>query len=439
MRVLCLRFCVEASSSWADVFLRWSPQVVVRPPFFVFLEVSSTAGLFGGEEALLEKARELGERLAKSPVRAAIADTPATAQALTWRRESARGEPGRDPAALEDFPLAALSELEGLTPWSDPERVVRVAAFFAELGLRRLGDLQALSAVSFRERWGELGRTIWKRLQARDRQVISPHPAPDPFYSYLYFEHALGELGRLEHEMRGILSELFLRLAGRGRFAKALTVLLHGEYSRLRHEVRVEPVAPGRDAELFLDLLLKRCEGLDFANPIKELEILVEDVAEKDQQLDFFEPRDRSQERWRRLMSFAALAGVKMGFLERRAGLFPEERVRLVEAEVRHFEAADRVEVEGEAVQLKPSYAKDAFRAPRPSLLLREPRLLSEFELTSWTRLTKIPAERLVGSWWRADELPGRDYFYAVSTRGELAWIYHERDSDRHFLHGMFD
>lgn len=443
MRVLCLRFCVEVSSSWADVFLRWSPQIVVRPPFFLFVEVSTTSRLFGGEELLLNKAIELAESLSKAPVRGAIADSAPVAQVLSLHEGEDGGgvisPEGQANVDLAGEPLSSLMELEGLVPWPDPEQVARIAEFFASLGLRRLGDLHTLAATSFRERWGETGRVLWKRLQGRDHQVLSPHLAPEPFYSYLYFEHALSTLSFLEHQLQAPLDEVFMRLAGRGRFAKGMTILFHGEYSKLRHEVRIEPVTPSREKSLFLDLLLKRCEHMDFANPIKEIEILIDDVAEKDQQLDFFEPRDHSRERWRRLMSFAALAGVKMGFLERRAGLFPEERVRMVEAGVNHFEARDRIESSGEAVQLKPAYSKDFFKAPRPSLLLREPKPLGDFELERWTRMTKAPVERWVGSWWESEGMPGRDYFYAVSPQGELAWLYRDRESGRYYLHGVFD
>ena len=66
-------------------------------------------------------------------------------------------------------------------------------------------------------------------------------------------------------------------------------------------------------------------EKLVLENPIREFEISLFDVPEKVQQLDFFEPRDSTEDRWRRLISFAKQANCDMGFLQIQASHFPEK------------------------------------------------------------------------------------------------------------------
>lgn len=432
MRVLCLRFRKEINSSWADVFLRFSPCVAVRTPSLIFLEVSSTAPLFGGEKNLQAKAEALGEELSGDRVQGAVAGTAPTAQVLSRFAVD----------SLAEAPLEALVELEGLHPWEDSDFPKRVIESLRQMGVRGLAEVLLLPATSWRERWGSRGEILWRRLCEKDRQVISPHQAREPFYTYLYFEDALGRLSFLEHALRPALRELFLRLAGRGCFAKILTIILHGEFSEKKWTLSVAPATPGRDQDLFLDLLLKKCEGFDFLNPVKEVELLVEDVPELNRQLDFFEPREAGTDRWQRLLSFARMAGIQMGFIERKAGIFPEERVRFVEADVQHFESQDRWESEGGEARLKAVYDKDFFRAPRPALMLASPRRLQASEMSRWRKWTTLPTERWVGEWWSGDPsapAAGRDYFFAESEDGRVVWIYRDRVTGDYYLQGAFD
>lgn len=439
MRVLCLRFPVEVELSWGELFVRYTPRVVVRPPFFIFCEISGTSALFGGEEALARKALELSRRLCETPPRLAVADTAPTAQLLTASSAFEIIPPGEEARRIAEEPLERLPEFEGLFPWKEPRQLEKIAELLHLVGASTFGDLLPLDPKSLRERWGDVGVLLWRRLRGQDGQVISPLEVTEPLYGYLYFEFSVSETERLMHEMQASLEHLFLRLFARGRFARVLTLLLHGEYSGARTEISVEPVRPGRDLPLFVDLLRRKLESLDLENPVKEIEIEIQDVADSVEQMDFFEPRDRRQDKLERLLSFARMMNVKMGFLERQARPYPEDDYVLTTEIPRSLEPLDDCEKDGESLRFKPAAAKTLWRAPRPLMTLLQPRPLSAAETRSMTLLSDRPFERILGEWWREGRESGRDYYLARGAKGELLWVFRDRETRAFFLQGAFD
>ena len=109
-----------------------------------------------------------------------------------------------------------------------------------------------------------------------------------------------------------------------------------------------------------------------------------------------------------------------------------------VTAEFEDYEPIeDAVEIEGHSFQVKPAYSFALAQAPRPSRLLKKPRALSAQELKRWQFLSSQPIERLEDSWWEASR--GRDYYFALTPKGEFAWLFHDRIENEYYLHGYFD
>lgn len=438
MRVLCLRFPEQPEPSWVEAFLKFTPLASLSTGG-IFLEVSSTQHLFGGELMLLALVSSVAERLCGHEVTGAIAHQPATAQALAVHRPGTIVPlDGGDAKSLATLPLEALRDLEGLISWSS-SRLDHIIDFFRSVGVATLGQMQAFDQNVLHERWGDMGTTLWKRLHSVDEQLISPWLTREPLAGYAYFEDPAGQLNVLSLKLDPLLQHLFFRLEGLGRFARSLKIILHCEWSGLRHELRVEPIRASRDLKLFQDLLWKRLESIDFLNPIKELELQIEDVPEQIQQLDFFEPRDNHRSRWERLISFAAQGDIEMGFLQPVAEHFAEKSVVFKPAEPTSFQVKDVVEKQGDSVQVKPSYAKALTSAPRPSLLLNPPREIEAREAATLRRLTAIPSERILGPWWKPQPQEGRDYYYALSQEGRLLWLYRDKETRKMFLQGAFD
>jgi hypothetical protein len=68
---------------------------------------------------------------------------------------------------------------------------------------------------------------------------------------------------------------------------------------------------------------------------------------------------------------------------------------------------------------------------------LRVPRVLSSREVERFQFLSSQPIERLEDGWWETSR--GRDYFFALSPKGEFTWVFYDRIEGRYYLHGYFD
>lgn len=430
-----------------------SPRVQFRDPGFIFVDIESTAGLLGGEDRLLKKALDLAQELLKgSPdteAKVAIADHPAVAQVLAEYQNGFISPEGGDFQTLKTLPIAALQHLEGLRAWPRARQIEHIVSFFKNIGVTNLEQVMLFELPSFRERWGETGLQLWKRLHGREDQVISPLNPTLPLTSYGYFENPVSMISLLMPQLSQSLRTLFLRLEARGRFAKSMSIYLHCEYSDLQHSFSIDPVSPGRDQNLFEDLLERKISQTDLENPIREFEIELFDMPEKTQQLDFFEPRDLTEDRWKRLISFARQADIEVGFLEMQPKHFPEDSFQLKSDWPEFFQGTDIVETIDHAIQVKSVYGKGLMKAPRPTLLLETPQAMSQEEFGRYRKLSFFPLERIDASWWarlKPSELiktaglsKHRDYYFALSDQGQLVWVYQDRETKDYYLHGYFD
>lgn len=443
MRTLCLNLHQAQEASCAEIFLKFSPRVQFRYPHYVFVDIDSTAGLFGGELKLLKLALEMARSFSPQ-VTAAIADSAAFAQVLSHFRPFEITIPHQDIEMLKSLSVLALTEMEGLKPWPRLRQIEHIIDFFQSLGMKTIDDILSFDLNSFRERWGDSGIHIWKRLHQQEAQVISPLVPQDPLSHYAYFDDPVDHTKILFQKLNPSLDYLFMRLDGLGRFAQSISLTLFCEYSDKKINITVEPVSPSRDKQLFLDLLSKRLEKVELENPVREFEVQIYDVPEKIQQLDFLEPRDKTEDRWRRLISFIHQAECEAGFLQLEASHFPEESYSLQTDWPRDFSPKDLVERMENAIQIKSVHAKALAKSPRPSLLLQEPLALSRIAVDKLQVMSRFPSERIESSWWksfRADktELKNRDYYFALSREGQLLWIFKDRESESYYLHGYFD
>jgi protein ImuB len=235
------------------------------------------------------------------------------------------------------------------------------------------------------------------------------------------------------------MSQLFARLEGRGRFAQKIQVTLYFEYSQKSSKVSIEPISSSRDLGLFYDLFKNKLGQLSLENPVREFEIDLIDVPEKIEQLDFFEPRDHTKDKWQRLLSFAKDHDCEVGFLETDPQLLPENSVRFSHKLPVLEKITDQKSVMAEALQIKTAFSKNLSQAPRPSLLLEHPEPLESYHQLKF--LTRLPTERFETSWWQLSEKEKvcRDYYFALNSQGQLLWVFQDRMSEKYYLHGYFD
>lgn len=462
----------------AEAFLKFSPRVQFRTSasrsgpeaHWIFLDIASTAHLFArpaasssnlsGEEGLMLSACNLAQDLGFG-VQCAIADTPAGAQAFAMSHHPDRAHdkgstiipPGEERERLRSLSLPQLLHLEGLEPWARPALIENIVTFFMMLGFKNIGDLARFSASSLQERWGSVGELLWKRLNAQDRQVISPLSPTEPLEDYVHLDFPLSLASLLLHQTGKSIEFLFARLQGRRLFASQLVIILHCEYSGTQHKIMIEPNTPSRDHGLFLTLLEERLSHISLENPIRDFEVKTVPCPEKTRQLDFFEPRVTDSERVQTLFSLLGQSQLPAGLYRIEPAVLPEQGWRLasspeereIEPDVpllpRHFSVGEPhkdYRGDGTAIAPQPYYGEALMRAPRPTRILKEPMPLSLVELERLTILSSHPIERLETGWWESKTIC-RDYYFAVSPEGECLWIFRDPTTEEYFLHGYFD
>ena len=470
-----------------EAFLKYSPRVQARPvtapessglrlaaelttqlaPHFLFIDIASTSHLFHGEEGLMRSATGLARDLGFG-VQCAAADTPAGAQAFATAHQMYICPPGEERERLKELSLPLLLHLEGLEPWTKTSTLENLTAFFMMLGFKTIGDLSRFTADSLKERWGEVGGLLWKRLNAQDQPVISALVPTEPLTDFVHLDFPVSLVSLLLHQAQKSLDFLFARLQGRRLFSQQLTLILHCEYSKTQHRIEIEPKTPSRNRELFATLLENRLGDLDLENPIRDFEMHIVPCPEKSHQLDFFEPRTTDDDKLQTLMSLLGQSSVQPGLYRIEPSILPEKSWQMVASPKLLYKverpskassktaskasskkiAAAPVPASLMAVASEPRYGENVMRAPRPTRLLKKPLPLSLYELRRLKILSQNPIERLESSWWETEEVVDadgveqwqkRDYYFAVSPQGQCLWIYQNMLTEDYFLHGYFD
>jgi protein ImuB len=451
----------KVAAKVAEIFLRFSPRVHIRTTndpavFWLFLDVASTSHLFQGEEILVSSATLLARELGFG-VKSAVADTPAGAQAFAIAQSIC--PPGEEKERLKDLSLPSLLHLEGLQSWAKPSAIESIVTFFLMLGFKNVGELSRFTMASFQERWGETGVTLWRRLHALEKSVISPLIPVEPLEDYMHLDFPISLVSLLLHQVSKSTTFLFARLHGRRQLVQKMTLILHCEYAKTQHKIEIEPNTPSRDPELFATLLENRLSALELENPIRDFELHIVPNSENSRQFDFFEPRDRDGDKLQILMSLLSQSSIKLGHFEIAPSIVPEKSWRVVnhvplrevpdnhinaslpmkrgrvsETEAAYEAAAPR------AIAPQPMYGTAVLGAPRPSRILNRPLPLTLDELQNMKVLSSTPIERLEAHWW-SDEAYRmmRDYYFAISDTGQCLWIYQDLRSQEYFLHGYFD
>jgi len=458
----------ELSKSLAEVLLRFSPRIAARvgaPPtrvwFFVDIGPQNDwiQRTFGDEVSFAEAVLKVFDSLHHKAL-LAIADTPPAAQAFAAQYGFWISTPGQTRTDLDHLPLSALIHLEGLQAWSRSSQVDNIANFFSLLGFKKLGDLKSFSAAALQERWGSLGNTVFLRLQAsgaKDPQPISPFIPTEPLKVFVHLDHPVSVIALLLHEVEASMKSLFARLEGRRLIVRRLRVCLRCEYSNHEHIFNIEPSTPSRELRFFKLLLENRLDRIELLNPIKDLELEVDPLPEKEQQDSFEQQAQNDQTKLSLLKSLLAQEGAESGFASLQDEVWPEN-MWVLNSDI--FKSggvsggesgSDSGGAQGEFDETgflpKFRYAAALGKAPRPALLLTRPRPLDEREISQLQFYSERPIERIEHSWWegRAGPLEApilgerRDYYVARDRHGRNLWLFQDAVSERFFLHGAFD
>ncbi len=223
----------SALATLAEVALGFGATVALGPPDTVWLDVTGSAHLFGGEAALGEelssRVRSLGH-----VARLAIANGPTLSRAFA--RWSPPAHDGKDlfvitneelPRAVRELPIVSL-------PLG-----AECQSFLVRLGVLTLGDLALLPRAALGSRLeGEAGRAL-ELAAGHDPQPLVPYQLPPRVAEGVSFEHGVEGSEPLQFALRGLSARLAGRLGGRGLAAESL--VLHIEHDRSIARLRGAP------------------------------------------------------------------------------------------------------------------------------------------------------------------------------------------------------
>ncbi|HEY3495655.1 MAG TPA: DNA polymerase Y family protein [Polyangiaceae bacterium] len=206
----------RALAAVAELALAFGATVALSLPDTVWVDVTGSAHLFGGEEALGE---ELGSRVRAlgHVVRVAVAGGPELSRAFARWAPAGAGQRGvfavsseAAPQAVGSLPVVALPISEECRDW------------LVRLGVLTWGDLAVLPRATLGSRLsGEAGRAIELSLGI-DPTPLVPYEAPPSIQEEVSFECGLDGYEPLLFALRGLSARLSARLGGRGLAAETL-------------------------------------------------------------------------------------------------------------------------------------------------------------------------------------------------------------------------
>jgi len=374
------------------------PQLDGQAPLHaVWVEVSTSLALRGGLASL------------RAHVRDAIA------------RQSLTIVPGLAPT-LEGALLAARAGIVLETPhrlrsWlqRQPLDVLRLPqqalAVCRGSGIRTAGALLALPPASLARRFGAAVPDYLRRLTG---ESPDPRPALVPPSTFRRRFELLGVVDNAEMlliPLRRLLVELEHYLRARDVGVLRFTIeLVHENHRRSRHPVGLASAV--RDANHFLLIARERLARTGLAAGVTELIVRADDFVEADTtQRDLFDGSARQQQQWNTVIEkIAARWGDTAAW---NPGLVADHRP----------ERAWR--------RLAPGSDGDTCTFPdRPLWLLASPQPIARPE-----DLVGMP-ERIAAGWWH--DAIDRLYYTARAPDGTRLWVFHDRQTQRWHLHGLW-
>ena len=428
---------------------RCTPIVAVEGSDTLFLDLTGTAHLYGGEARMV---RRLVKRLARRGImaRIAVADTPGAAWALS-RYQPGICPPDGHTQALSPLPIAALR--------LDPAHV----ELLHRLGIERIGQLIEIPRGPLVRRF-DAGLVLrLDQALGHAREPLQPVLPPEPIMVEQRFAEPIATAEAIEHWLEILVARLAMRLAEAGLGARTVE-LIADRIDGVPQVIRIGLARASRDKAHLLRLMVRRIETIEPGYGVDALHLHLrraeplgpQPVTERlDEEaapdlaplVDTLATRIGSERLWR-------MQPIESDIPERSSAPMPvldpptRPRAPLKRDDVR------RLDRSGEAPVWHPNW-------PRPTRLLSRPEPLDHVvaELPdqpprrfTWRgRMHQVVRadgpERITGEWWRrrSETLSIRDYFQVEDEGGQRFWLFRKGDGERAatgdlswYLYGVF-
>lgn len=431
---------------------RWSPLTALSGIDGLFLDITGTAHLFGGEA---EMARRIVRLLARTgfTARIAIADTAGAAWALA-RHADARVTicpPNEQAPALSNLPITAL-------------RIDAAAIeLLKRLGVDDIGQLMTMPRAPLVRRLGAASILRLDQAMGDMPEPLDPVIPPEVVVARQRFAEPIATAEAIEYWLDALVPDLTTALERAGLGVQALECVADRVDGVPQH-IRIGLARPSRDPAHLLRLLKRRIEDVEPGYGIDAIALHVRRAA----QLGPQPVTERLDE------EAAPDIATLVDTLATRIGLRRMWRMRAVESDVPERAVAPMAVLDpperggprpriDDVGQLNRSPALHPWHPewPKPARLLPRPERLDHViaELPdhaprrfTWRGRTHqvICAdgpERIHGEWWRrgAEAEQVRDYFRVEDESGHRYWLFRRGDGERPatgdlswYLHGVF-
>ncbi|HUP30706.1 MAG TPA: hypothetical protein VM122_11070, partial [Usitatibacter sp.] len=297
-----------------------------------------------------------------------------------------------------------------------------------DLGVLRLRDMLELPAEGIARRFGPEISLSLDRLMGRVPDPREPYVPPPRLRSRLELPAEAEGVEALLFPLKRLLAEFEGALRGRGAGVQRLMLLLeHGRRSRTR--VPLDFASPEREADFILAIAREKLGRLTLTAPTLGLDLRAEALLPYVPREGTWLPGAREQSLDRERL------------VERLAARLGSERVFGIALADDHRPESDWAPVKDWTPVHSRIATPGVTKVNRPTWLLQRPqRLISRDGKPTLQGALELCAgpERIESGWWDGQEVR-RDYYVAMSERGEAYWVFREhRDLEAWYLHGLF-
>lgn len=388
-------------AAWA---YRFSSDVALDPPRAVVLEVGRSLKLFGPWARFETRLRE-GLAALGFHHRIALAPNPRAARVLAGVQD---GATVTDEEALS----AALARI----PVVRAGLPAKAAEALPGMGLRTLGQVQALPRAALQRRFGKDFIASLDVLTGRQPSSLARYQPPERFDAVIELPCEITSHTTLLFPLRRMLADLAAFVAARDGGVQAFVVRFGHEHGTFT-DLPIGLLAPEREAQALFDLAKLRLDQTTLSKPVISLGVRAERLPPLvPAGRDLFDMRPANalpweplRERLRARLGEGAVHGIAVD---------PDPRPERASLP---FKEGDEARDESPALPPRPTWLLERpipLRGPPPRIL--------------------AGPERLETGWWDGDDIR-RDYYVLELATGQHAWAFCPPGERGPFmLHGWF-
>ena len=314
-----------------------------------------------------------------------------------------------------------------------------------KLGINTVGALLSLPPVGLRERFGAKAYRL-HRMAAGDLWTpLDPYKPEEPVQQHRILDDPENDTTRLLFLIKQLLHPMLAALAARAQALAALWLSFLVDRSGWMKE-QIRPAVPTLDSNQILDLVRLRLESLKFSAGITEIALEAEACTATAEQLLLFsespkrdlDAANRALARLRAEFGDDAVVQAKLanGHLpEARFTWEPLSRVRLPPNDLNGLNDLNVLNYPAAKVLVRRIMAKPISLPGGPRHTHEDGWLILGHKYGSVDKLSGPYV--FSGGWWNKEIQ--RDYYYAETRRGAIAWVYYDRVRRRWFLQGFIE